>query len=165
MLAICGSYQMLGRVWLLDGEEVPGLGILDIETRRPGTSTDRLISDIALETPFSDMPVIGFENHAGRTYLDEGVQPFGRVVSEVGVGNNEDVSPEQYADGVLFKGVIGTYLHGPLLSKNPDVADHLLKAALERKAHREGVEPLELEPLNDAEERAANAFMARNWAL
>ncbi len=165
MLAICGSYQMLGRVWLLDGEEVPGLGILDIETRRPGTSTDRLISDIALETPFSDMPVIGFENHAGRTYLDEGVQPFGRVVSEVGVGNNEDGSPEQYADGVLFKGVIGTYLHGPLLSKNPDVADHLLKAALERKAHREGVEPFELEPLNDAEERAANAFMARNWAL
>ncbi len=165
MLAICGSYQMLGRVWLLDGEEVPGLGILDIETRRPGTSTDRLISDIALETPFSDMPVIGFENHAGRTYLDEGVQPFGRVVSEVGVGNNEDGSPEQYADGVLFKGVIGTYLHGPLLSKNPDVADHLLKAALERKAHREGVEPLELSPLDDTEEHAANAFMARNWAL
>lgn len=165
LLAICGSYQMLGRVWLLDGEEVPGLDILAIETRRPGTSTDRLINDIALETPFSEHPVIGFENHAGRTYLDEGVRPFGAVVSEVGVGNNEDCNPKDYADGALYKGVIGTYLHGPLLSKNPDVADHLLEEALERKAKREGSTPLALAPLDDAEELAANAYMARNWAL
>ncbi len=165
LLAICGSYQMLGRVWLLDGEEVPGLDILAIETRRPGASTDRLINDIALEVPFSEQPVIGFENHAGRTYLDEGVHPFGLVVSEEGVGNNEDGSPEQYADGVLYKGVIGTYLHGPLLSKNPEVADHLLAEALERKAKREGTQPIQLQPLDDSEELAANRFMARTWAL
>ncbi len=165
LLAICGSYQMLGRVWILDGEEVPGLDILAIETRRPGASTDRLISDIALEVPFSKQPVIGFENHAGRTYLDEGVRPFGLVVSEEGVGNNEDGSPEQYADGVLYKGVIGTYLHGPLLSKNPEVADHLLAEALERKAKREGTQPIQLQPLDDFEELEANRFMARTWAL
>ncbi len=135
LLAICGSYQMLGRTWLLDDEEVPGLGILQIETRRPGTSTDRLIGDIVLDVPFASHPVAGFENHAGRTYLDEGVQPFGRVVSEAGVGNNEETRP--HADGVIYKNVIGTYLHGPLLSKNPEVADHLLEKALERRAKRD----------------------------
>lgn len=165
LLAICGSYQMLGRVWLLDGEEVPGLDILAIETRRPGASTDRLINNIALETPFSERPVIGFENHAGRTYLDTGVRPFGKVISDDGVGNNEDGDPDSYADGVLYKGVIGTYLHGPLLSKNPEVADQLLSEALARKAEREGVDPMKLAPLDDSEELAANAVMARTWAL
>lgn len=173
LLAICGSYQMLGRTWLLDDEEVPGLGILQIETRRPGTSTDRLIGDIVLDVPFASHPVVGFENHAGRTYLDEGVQPFGRVISEAGIGNNEEARP--HADGVIYKNVIGTYLHGPLLSKNPEVADHLLEKALERRAKRDGVatqaetqaevtaqaearaEPLS--PLDDSEELAANQFI------
>ncbi len=163
LLAICGSYQMLGRTWLLDDEEVPGLGILQIETRRPGTSTDRLISDIVLDVPFASHPVVGFENHAGRTYLDEGVQPFGVVVSEAGIGNNEEVRP--HADGVTYKNVIGTYLHGPLLAKNPEVADHLLRKALERRAKRDETvaqaetqaEPLL--PLDDREELAANRFM------
>lgn len=173
LLAICGSYQMLGRVWLVDGESVEGLNILDIETRRPGDSTDRLVDNIALDVPFAAHPVIGYENHAGRTYLDDGVEPFGRVVSKVGAGNNdagnegaadsEEGAGESCAhyDGVLYKNVIGTYLHGPILSKNPEVADHLLAQAIERHAMRTGEKPAALEALDDSEELAANEFMAK----
>ncbi len=89
LLAICGSYQMLGREWLVDGEKVPGLGLVGMTTGRPGTSGDRLVSNIALRSPLADEPVVGYENHAGRTYLDEGVEPFGTVVSNTGLGNNE----------------------------------------------------------------------------
>ena len=155
LLAICGSYQMLGREWLVDGEKVPGLGLVGMTTGRPGTSADRLVSNIALLSPLSDTPVVGYENHAGRTYLDEGVEPFGTVVSNTGLGNNEETKQ----DGVRYKNVLGTYLHGPLLTKNPQIADWLLERALERHAKRTGEEPLTLTPLDDAPEQAANAFM------
>lgn len=158
VLAICGGYQMLGRTWLLDGEEVPGLGILPIETRRPGTSADRLVDNIALETEWAELPVIGYENHAGRTVLDARAKPFGRVISKVGHGNTDEA--EQLVDGVVFKNVVGTYLHGPLLSKNPEVADQLLERALERHAQRTGDPATQLTPLDDAAEHDANAFMA-----
>ena len=148
LLAICGSYQMLGKTWLLNDEPVPGLGILDIETDRPGTSADRLVQNIALQSEIATRPVIGFENHAGRTHLGAGVKPFGEVVSNVGCGNNE----EDHADGVLYKGTIGTYLHGPLLSKNPEVADWLIQKALPQ---------VELCELKDAEEIAANEYMTK----
>ncbi len=148
LLAICGGYQILGRTWLLGGEVVEGLGILRIETRRPGTSADRLVGNIVLESPVATMPVVGYENHAGRTYLGEGVEPFGRVVSRTGAGNNE----RDKADGVLYRNVIGTYLHGPLLSKNPEVADAILARALGVSA---------LAPLDDEAEIAANAFMRK----
>ena len=148
LLAICGSYQMLGKTWLLNDCLVPGLGILDIETDRPGTSANRLVQNIVLKSDVATRPVIGFENHAGRTHLGVGMKPFGQVVSSVGCGNNE----EDHADGVLYKGTIGTYLHGPLLSKNPEVADWLIQRALPN---------VELSKLDDAEEVAANEFMAR----
>ncbi len=156
LLAICGSYQMLGREWLVDGEKVPGLGLVGMTTGRPGTSADRLVNNIALSCDMSDAPVIGYENHAGRTYLDEGVEPFGTVVSNTGLGNNEETK----CDGIRYKNVVGTYLHGPLLAKNPQVADWLLARALERHAKRTGSEPAPLSPLDDAPEAAANAFMA-----
>ena len=155
LLAICGSYQMLGREWLVDGEKVPGLGLVGMTTGRPGTSADRLVSNIALLSPLSDTPVVGYENHAGRTYLDEGVEPFGTVVSNTGLGNNEETKQ----DGVRYKNVLGTYLHGPLLAKNPQIADWLLERALERHAKRTGEKPLTLTPLDDTPEQAANAFM------
>lgn len=152
LLAICGSYQMLGRQWLLDGEEVPGLGIIPMTTGRPGTSADRLTSNIILDSSLVTTPVVGYENHAGRTYLDEGVTSFGRVISTEGLGNNE----QSHEDGVLYKGVIGTYLHGPLLAKNPQVADELLTRALQRHSQRTGETTPELTPLNDEAELAAN---------
>ncbi len=155
LLAICGSYQMLGREWLVDGEKVPGLGLVGMTTGRPGTSGDRLVSNIALRSPLADEPVVGYENHAGRTYLDEGVEPFGTVVSNTGLGNNEETKQ----DGVRYKNVLGTYLHGPLLAKNPQIADWLLARALERNAKRTGQPLVELTPLDDAPEKAANTFM------
>ena len=157
LLAICGGYQILGRTWLLGDEEVPGLGIVGIETKRPGTSADRLIDNIALASPVAARPVVGYENHAGRTYLDSGLSPFGTVVSSVGHGNNDD----DKADGVRYRNVIGTYLHGPLLSKNPEVADWLLRAACERWARRTGCTAPSLPDLDDAAELGANDEMAR----
>ena len=156
VLAICGGYQILGKTWLLGDEEVPGLDIVGIETRRPGTSADRLIDNIVLSSPLATHPVVGYENHAGRTYLAEGVKPFGAVVSSVGHGNND----ADKADGALCRKVLGTYLHGPLLSKNPEIADWLLVAACERHARRTGESEPALARLDDAEELAANAFMA-----
>ena len=156
VLAICGGYQILGKTWLLGDEEVPGLDIVGIETRRPGTSADRLIDNIVLSSPLATHPVVGYENHAGRTYLVEGVKPFGAVVSSVGHGNND----ADKADGALYRKVLGTYLHGPLLSKNPEIADWLLAAACERHARRTGESAPALARLDDAEELVANAFMA-----
>lgn len=161
LLAICGGFQILGRTWLLNNEEVPGLGLLDYETRRPGTSSDRLTDNIVLQSPISTMPVVGFENHAGWTFLDEGVTPFGKVISKTGSGNNNE-SHDNRADGILSGNVLGTYLHGPLLSKNPEVADWLLAQAVTRHNRRTGENiELPLEPLDDAMEIAANDFMVQ----
>ena len=155
LLAICGGYQILGSQWLWGDELVPGLGIVDLETRRPGTSADRLTGDLVMSSPLASHPVVGYENHAGRTYLGEGVEPLGAVVSKAGHGNND----ADRADGVRYRNVVGTYSHGPLLSKNPEVADWLLARALERQARRVGTEPLALSPLDDAVELAANRWM------
>ncbi len=157
VLAICGGYQILGRTWLLGDEEVPGLGLIDVETRRPGTSGDRLIGNIALRSPVADAPVVGFENHASRTYLDADAQSFGEVVSKTGAGNNDDTAMR--ADGILQGSILGTYLHGTLLAKNPEVADWLLARAVAHHAERTGTAAYELAPLDDAAELAANAFM------
>lgn len=132
ILAICGGYQILGRTWLKGSNEAPGLGILDIETRRPGTSKDRIVGNVALKSQLASQPVVGYENHASRTYLDEGISPFGQVISHTGKGNNDD----SHADGTMNGNIIGTYLHGPLLSKNPEVADWILERALEHHAKR-----------------------------
>lgn len=134
LLAICGGYQILGSKWLLGDEIVEGLSIVDIETRRPGTSANRLIDNIVLDSPLAKRPVVGYENHAGRTYLGAAVQPFGKVISSTGGGNNE----HDRADGVIYRNLVGTYLHGPLLPKNPEVADFLLQRALEHRATRLG---------------------------
>lgn len=157
LLAICGGYQILGSEWLLGDDVVEGLGILNLTTRRPGTSADRLIDNIALKSPVATHPVVGYENHAGRTFLGVGMQPFGKTISSTGCGNNED----SRADGVLYRNVLGTYLHGPLLAKNPEVADWLLVRALERRCSRTGQEAPQLAPLDDAAELAANAKMAK----
>ena len=157
LLAICGGYQILGRQWLWGDELVPGLGLIDMETRRPGTSADRLIDNMVLESPLAAHPVVGYENHAGRTYLGEGVEGFGRVVSSCGHGNNDD----DRVEGARYKSVVGTYSHGPLLSKNPEVADWLLARALERRAERTGTPAADLAPLDDSAELAANASMVK----
>jgi CobQ-like glutamine amidotransferase family enzyme len=162
LLAICGGYQILGTEWLLGDESVDGLAIVDMMTRRAkGGSHNRLVGNIALESPLAKMPVIGYENHAGRTFLGIGCEPFGHVVGKHGKGNND----KDKADGVRYRNVVGTYLHGPLLAKNPEVADWLIASALERRAKREGRLPCTLEPLDDTAESAANKFMRERLGL
>jgi len=151
VLAICGGFQILGPTWLMGDGEVAGLGLIDIQTRRVATGPDRLIGNIVLRSPLAVHPVVGYENHAGRTYLGNGLQPFGRVANGVGRGNND----RDAADGVLYRNVVGTYLHGPLLGKNPEVADCLIRRAIERRIGA----PCALPPLDDAVELAANAYM------
>ena len=158
LLAICGGYQILGREWLLGDEVVKGLGVVDMTTERAaGGSGDRLIDNIVLRSPLAQRPVVGYENHAGRTHLGAGVEPFGTVSSPAGHGNND----ADKQDGVRYRNVVGTYLHGPLLAKNPEVADDLLSRALDRLAARTNAPRIELTPLDDTVEQNANDAMAK----
>lgn len=153
LLAICGGYQILGPTWLMGDGIVKGLGLVDIETRRAGAGFDRLIDNIVLKSNLAQHLVVGYENHAGRTFLGEGLQPFGTVVGRIGHGNNDDDG----ADGVRYRNLLGTYLHGPLLGKNPEIADWLLERALARRIG----EACTLAPLDDSVELAANAYMCK----
>jgi hypothetical protein len=147
LLAVCGGYQLLGRGYRgFHGEEMPGVGLLPLETVAGDT---RMIGDVLLETDLG--PIAGFENHAGRTKLDAGAQPLGRVVS--GYGNDGKSGYE----GCRLERAVGTYLHGPLLPRNPRLADWLLAQAL---AHRAGGEPPELAPLPDELEAQAQQVSA-----
>ena len=162
VLAICGGFQILGRTWLLGDEVMPGLGILDVETKRAeGGSHNRLVGDVALRTAMAELPVIGYENHAGRTFLGEGCEPFGRVIGACGKGNNG----RDGCDGARYRNVIGTYLHGPLLAKNPDVGDWLLGQALARKVAKEGRTATALTALDDEAENNANAYMRNRLGI
>lgn len=154
VLAVCGGYQLLGSSYQLDREALPGLGLVELETVR--SAGPRLIGNVAIEVDLGDGPQVlaGFENHGGRTRLGSGATPLGRVLK--GFGNNG----EDGFEGVRRNNLIGTYLHGPLLPKNAWLADHLIALALER---RYGKRP-ELEPLDDALERAAHES-ARRAAL
>ncbi len=154
LLAICGGYQIIGKEWLMADEEVPGLSLVDLTTKRAeGGSRNRLVGNIVLNSPLAKTPVVGFENHAGRTYLGEGVEPFGTVFGAHGFGNNDS----DHADGVRYKNLIGSYLHGPLLAKNPEIADVLISRALARRAGHE----VELGALDDAVELNANSNMRK----
>jgi CobQ-like glutamine amidotransferase family enzyme len=149
ILAVCGGYQLLGR-WYADqeGAELPGAGVLPLETV---AGSRRMIGDVLLACelePGRPQTLVGFENHAGRTLLDAGSEPLGRVVS--GFGNDG----ESGFEGCRAGRVVGTYLHGPLLPRNPWFADWLLAQAL---AHRTGGEPPELEPLEDSLEAQAHS--------
>lgn len=148
LLAVCGGYQFLGHSYVMGDEKVEGLSLVDLYTDR---GTPRLIGNVMVQTPLCDTPVVGYENHGGRTHLGPGVQPFGTVLHGFG---NDGVSG---TEGCLYHNVVGTYIHGPLLPKNPGVADWLLARALERK----GGAPGALEPLDDSVELAANRVMAQ----
>lgn len=145
LLAVCGGYQLLGHSYAMGDDVLEGLGLVDMETRR---GAPRLIGNVAVESPVSPQPVVGYENHGGRTTLGEGVEPLGRVL--FGHGNDGQTGEE----GCLYKNVLGTYIHGPLLPKNPGVADWLLSRALDRR-FGDG----SLDPLDDAVELAANKVM------
>ena len=143
-LAVCGGYQLLGRSYRdVGGTELPGIGLLPLETV---ADRGRMIGDVLLDCRWAGKTLAGFENHAGRTILDDGAAPLGRVLA--GFGNDGRSGYE----GCRYKRVYGTYLHGPLLPRNPWFADRLLEEAL---AHA-GVET-SFEPLGDELEHEAHA--------
>jgi lipid II isoglutaminyl synthase (glutamine-hydrolysing) len=146
-LAVCGGYQLLGRFYRdVAGNELPGIGVLPLHTI---AGTRRMIGDVLLDCQWAGKTLAGFENHAGRTVLDNDAEPLGRVVS--GFGNDG----AHVAEGCRRLRVYGTYLHGPLLPRNPWFADHMLGEAL---AHAGG--PTELEPLADELECEAHRVSA-----
>jgi CobQ-like glutamine amidotransferase family enzyme len=150
-LAVCGGYQLLGRFYRdRSGAELPGIGLLPHYTV---AGERRMIGDVLLECeldPGWRRTLAGFENHAGRTYLDEGAEPLGRVLA--GFGNNG----EDGFEGSRLGSAVGTYLHGPLLPRNPWLADWLITRAL---THRTGETP-DLEVLPDDFESSAQVVSA-----
>ncbi|MCR5664050.1 MAG: glutamine amidotransferase [Oscillospiraceae bacterium] len=147
-LTICGGYQMLGAYYeTFDGVRCDFIGALDLYTVG---AKERMIGNYKFRcTPEAGGSVIvGFENHSGKTRLGAGVRPLGRVLS--GYGNNG----EDGTEGAHYKNVFGSYSHGPMLPKNPEFADLLLRTALERKYGR-----AELAPLDDRAELAAHDEM------
>jgi CobQ-like glutamine amidotransferase family enzyme len=152
VLAVCGGYQLLGRFYRdRYGAELPGAGVLPLHTI---AADRRMIGDALLECelePGWRETLAGFENHAGRTLLDEDARPLGRVIA--GFGNDGSSGYE----GCRLERAVGTYLHGPLLPRNPWLADWLLAQAA---AHATGGDPPELEPLDDTLEAQAHAVSA-----
>lgn len=121
-LTICGGYQFLGEKYITpDGQELRGLNILDFYTE---SKPERLVGDIVIESETFGQ-IVGFENHGGRTYHN--YRTLGSVVS--GFGNND----EDKEEGLHYKNLLGTYLHGPILPKNHEITDYLLRTACERK--------------------------------
>lgn len=124
-LTICGGYQLLGHYYQLQDEKINALGILDIYTQ---TEKGRLIGNVVIEADFLEgkTTLVGFENHGGRTYINNHT-PLGKTI--VGSGNNGNDGGE----GVIYKNTIGTYLHGPILPKNPNLTDYLIFKSLEKR--------------------------------
>ena len=138
-LCICGGYQILGNYYeTQDGQKMDFLGVIDLYTVG---DRKRLIGNYAFRIPEDETGketvAVGFENHSGRTFLGGGVQPLGYVLA--GNGNNG----KDHTEGVRFRNVFGTYSHGPLLPKNPELCDRILRCALERKYGSASLEPLE----------------------
>jgi CobQ-like glutamine amidotransferase family enzyme len=124
MLLICGLYQLFGNFFKTkDGDTLSGIGIFDIETYG---GEERLIGNITMHSDeFGD--IVGYENHSGKTFLARGAIPFAKVI--MGAGNN---GQDEY-EGARYKNVIGSYLHGSLLPKNPILADWLIEQAAIKK--------------------------------
>jgi CobQ-like glutamine amidotransferase family enzyme len=152
LLAVCGGYQLMGRSYRdFHGADLPGIGLFPLETVAGET---RMIGDVLIECelePDVRRTLAGFENHAGRTHLDPGAEPLGRIIA--GFGNDGASGFE----GCRVGRAVGTYLHGPLLPRNPWFADWLLAQALARRLG----EPPQLEPLPDELEREAHAVSSR----
>ena len=140
-LTVCGTYQLFGHRFITHrGEDIEGIGIFDLITKG---SDERMIGNIVVESPFGTL--VGFENHSGKTFLEPGQKALGRVIK--GAGNNGESGDE----GAVAINAFGTYLHGPILPKNPRFADELIMRALQRKyRYTEG-----LSELDDREEEKA----------
>lgn len=145
MLMICGMYQLFGQAFITsDNLTIKGAGILPVFTQ---AGEERLIGNIIVSTQWGD--IVGYENHSGKTYLESGCIPFGRV--KKGAGNNG----EDRTEGARYHNVFASYMHGPILSKNPNFADLLLSTAMERSGQQA------LGPLDDELEHMAARLAAK----
>lgn len=170
LLAICGGYQLLGKYYQpFDGKKLEGVGIFKASTE---ASNDRMIGNIVIRSSFivsslttknqSDEPtneltnnlLVGFENHSGKTFLEKSGKPLGSVIK--GFGNNG----EDKSEGCISNNAIGCYMHGSLSPKNPELADWLIKKALEVKYKKE----INLKPLNDELEQKAHDFAVKKFS-
>lgn len=161
-LYVCGAYQFLGNYYKKsNGEIIKGLGIFDLYTKN--LEDTRLIGNlIAKSDNFGYL--IGFENHGGKTYLGKNIMPLARVIK--GFGNNGNLPAMQdgkalqagdNTEGAIYKNSIGTYLHGPILPKNPKLADYLIQKALENKYQTK----IELKKLDNLYEKEARLTIAK----
>jgi len=128
MLFVCESCQLLGRYYYCAEEKLEGLSLCDIYTEK---GDKKLIGNVCIDTQFG--VIAGFENHTAKTYLGNDAMPLGKVIR--GHGNNG----EDKNEGIFYKNIFGTNLHGPILPKNPELADVIIKKALVRK-YSENVE-------------------------
>ena len=146
-LVVCGLYQLFGAYFqTAEGHKIDGINILDLYTV---AGKNRLIGNVVIDTEdFGE--IVGYENHSGLTHLGQNVKPLGTISK--GYGNNGDDELE----GARYHNCIGTYLHGPILPKNPRLADYLIAKALERQAGK----PIKLEHLNDTAENRAHKVAA-----
>jgi CobQ-like glutamine amidotransferase family enzyme len=150
MVAVCGGFQLLGKYYQLHEKKIEGLGILDIHTDK-SLDGSRLIGDVIIECEGLKNKVVGFENHSGRTDIGNHM-PLGKVIK--GHGNNETSGFE----GVVYKNVKGTYLHGPLFPKNPELCDKFLLTALMHK-YKDFKEFAQLD--NEIETKASEYMQSR----
>ncbi|MBR7164193.1 MAG: glutamine amidotransferase [Clostridia bacterium] len=151
LLALCGAYPMLGKHFPLKNETLDGLSVLEIDTEPDAA---RHIGDVVIQSDLMGETgyIVGFENHSGKTRIGD-YKPLGTVCR--GFGNNG----EDQSCGVIYKNLVGTYLHGPLLPKNPKLADYLLSKALLRKYGEE----IALLPLCDQAENEAHDYIVERF--
>lgn len=158
-LYVCGAYQFLGNYYKdANGTEIPGLGIFNLHTINPSENSRRLIGNIAAESSIvngQSSILVGFENHGGRTYLGNNIKPLGTVLA--GFGNNG----EDNTEGAIYKNSIGTYFHGPILPKNPRLADYLIETSLKVKYN----EDFELKQLDDSIAENARKVIAKRLSV
>jgi len=151
LLAICGTYQLLGHYFKTGGGVVlPGIGVFDAWTE---AGSRRFIGDTLVKTNLHDkegrtLELVGFENHSGRTFLKLGCEALGTTV--IGAGNNG----EDNREGAVYRNAFGTYLHGPILPKNPSFADELIRRAVARRYGTDSARTLP--PLDDSAELNAH---------
>ncbi len=156
-LFVCAAYQFVGHYYRpYQGADIPGAGIFDLTTVHPGDQAKRLIGNVVAELinppALAGETIIGFENHGGRTHLGPKMKPLAKVIK--GFGNNG----EDGFEGAVYKNAIGSYFHGPLLPKNPQIADWLITKALEKKYQTEII----LKGLDrELEERAKSVLLNR----
>ncbi|MGE5583214.1 MAG: type 1 glutamine amidotransferase [Bacillota bacterium] len=159
LLAVCGGFQLLGQYYRpLEGPVIKGISVLDAHTEGgPWRVIGNIIVEAAFE-PDRKLAMVGFENHSGRTYLGPGCRPLAKVVK--GFGNNG----EDRFEGASYQNCHGTYLHGPLLPKNPDFADYLISLALKRKYGKAELQPLDDTLENQTRRYVINRVKRQFWA-